>query len=110
MVFFKCALIVLVKVGIVGTILEKNHCWCEHMVNDLFVLVPHLALQPYLVLQPNFHCVEVDPLKANPLDILKQEYNFFSIVGSINFYFHTILKPTKDSLKMTSFVTTTFQI
>ncbi len=80
MVFFKYALIVLVKVGITGTILEKNHCWCEHMVNDLFVLVPHLALQLYLVLQPNLHCVKVDPLKVDPLDILKQEYLFISIL------------------------------
>ncbi len=109
MVFFKCVLIILVKVGIAGTILEKNHYWCEHMVNDLFVLVPHLAIQPYLVLQPNFHCVEGDPLKVDPLDILKQDF-FFPTVGSIKLYFHIILKPTKDSLKMTSFVTTTFQI
>jgi hypothetical protein len=41
------------------------------MVYDLFVLVPHL------VLQPNHHCVEVDPLKVDPLDILKQEELFY---------------------------------
>jgi hypothetical protein len=60
--------------------------------------------------KPNLHCVEVDPLKVDPLDILKQEYLFIFTIGSIKFYFHTIPKPTKDSLKMTSFVTTTFQI
>jgi len=101
MVFFKCVSIILVKVGIARTILEKNHCWCEHMVNDLFVL------QPHLILQPNLHCVEVDPLKVDHVDILKQEYIYFSTVGSIKFHFHTILKPTKNSLKMMSFVTTT---
>jgi hypothetical protein len=77
MVFLEYVLIVLVKVGVARTILEKNHCWCEHMVNDLSVLVLHLVLQPDPVLQPNHHCVEVDPLKVDPLDILKQEELFY---------------------------------
>jgi hypothetical protein len=77
MVFLECVLIVLVKVGVVGTILEKNHCWCEQTVNDLSLLVPHLVLEPNPVMQPSHHCVEVDPLKVDPLDILKQEELFY---------------------------------
>jgi hypothetical protein len=60
------------KVGVARIILEKNHCSCEQMVNNLFMLVPHLALQHDPVLQLNHHCVGVDPL-----DILKQEELFF---------------------------------
>jgi hypothetical protein len=76
MVFFESVLIVLLKVGVIGTVLEKNYCWCEQMVNDLFVLVPHLALQLNPILQPNHRCVEVDPLKVDRLENLKQEELF----------------------------------
>jgi hypothetical protein len=78
-----------VKVGVAGTVLEKNYCWCEHMVNYLSMLIPHLALQL------NHHCVEFDPLKVDPLDILKQKELFSLQVVPLSSILATFKNPLK---------------